>query len=1014
MKKVEIFEENIQIPTYKLGPADSEATLEKEFTPRNSPIYPYSTQEVITEEKELKQYRSIILENDYLKLRFLPDIGGRLYSAYDKVNDSEMFYSNPVIKPGLFALRGAWPAVGVEFNFPNSHTTTTLEKICCNTKRYDDGSASVILGDIEWTGRMGWSVEINLHPEKAVIEMESKLYNPTDLLQRFYYWINAACPVYADTQFIYPHSTNRLYTHPPMDASRLGYVDYPIHEDVDISFFKNIKQHFPIFAEKMEEDFYGIYHHEHARGLVHVADHTLVRGRKLWMFGNARDGKIFIDMLSDTGEDYCELQTGPFSLQSDYRLLKPGRIYVQKDFWIPVANTKGFNLGTRDFVANIILKGKQANIKLYAATPLQDIKVIALSGSNVIDSKVFSTQTGDCIQIELAISENNEIHFLDATGRVLAEFTENIEFPVENEKDKEKIEKENYLKGKYLEEQGRSEDALRVYELDSKNNIESKISAARLMIGNGFYDDALSKLEEVLEIDQGNPEALIYYGRLLREQGNIHNAELVFSKAMDSNLFRDDALLETAVTSILTKNYFRAASFLEEILKYGAGNPRAIVLYALCKRKLGENNQEHINQAEHLFYYAPLLFGEKYFMEENSPVEFSENHEFILETTCEYIHLGEFEDAVKIISSQENIDRQGYYLLAWLKSLTEDEAGADEAIKSAQETEWKTWPVFRNEMERVLRFVLEKSPEDSTAGYQLGCLLAHNNRWEDALTFWEKTEGQEKVHALRNIGLCYWKKKTELSTAAEYYKKAVKFPNSGSRTLIEAELLLEKTCRHPERIELFNGKEEIIEKDSRLKLSMVKACLSNDMPEKAYSLLSNGNFCLCEGKMLSRILYEDACEKLAQKAFDCNQYEEAAEHYLKATEYPENIGIGKPSANKEAEWFFKAGKAYEKAKLEEKASDCFIKGAEKGDFLDIDFFPLKNMIWQADWEKIDVRYWKNLIFRGACLQIIEQQAEADKIFSRVKKYLDFLTETGRIDNPETVLLSTEMNNCLNS
>lgn len=1002
MKEVKILEEFIEIPTYKLGAADGEAPLEKEFTPRNSPIYPYTTQEVITGEKELKKYRSVILENDYLKLTFLPELGGRLYSAYDKVNKVEIFYSNPVIKPGLFALRGAWPAVGVEFNFPNSHTTTTLENISCRIKKYDDGSASVTMSDIEWTCRMGWSVEVKLHPEKAVIEMESKLYNPTDLPQRFYYWINAACPVYADTQFIYPRSTKRLYTHPPMDASRLGYVNYPVHEDTDISHFQNIKQHFPVFAEKMEEDFYGIYHHKNMRGLVHVADHNLVRGRKLWMFGNARDGKIFIDLLSDENADYCELQTGPFSLQSDYRMLEPGRIHVQKDFWFPVANTGGFNLATDNFAAMIKIEENTAVIRFYAAASVENIKVAAVTGGTVGDTKIFSAKTGECLEIKLSVHDNDDIQFTDARGTVLAEFIRNPFSLDEPETDNTPAFEKNYLKGKYKEEHGCREEAMKIYESDEEKNIESSLSAAMLMIDCGLYDDASAKLEKFLKADRQNPEALVYYGRMQREKGNIMNAGFLFSHAMDSNLFRDVAAFEIAVNSVCVKDYKRALYVLEETLKYGVRVPRTMALYALCKRKLKEDNNEYIEETDKLFPLTPLLLGEKFFREKN----FSANPELVLESVCAYINVHEYKDAVELITAQENIDRQGYYFLAWLKMQLGDEAGAEDALRSAQIVQWKTHLAFRNEVENVLRYVIKKQPNDSTALYQLGCFLAHKSRWADAIPFWEKAKGPEEVYALRNIGIYYWKIKTELPMAIEYYKKAIKFSNVGSRTIMEIELLLEESGRYSEQLEVFDGKIDMLEKDSRVKLSMVRACLNNDMPEKAYSLLIEGNFCLCEGKMLSRGLYESACEKLALKALAVGKFKEAAALYLKAAEYPENIGIGKPSGNKEAEWYFKAGNTYEKAGLSEEASESYKRGAEKGDFMDIDFFPLKNMIWEADWEHIDVRYWKNLIYRAKCLKNIKQDAEADKLFLRVEEYMKFLKKTGRANNPETNILTS--------
>ena len=488
MNKVQIKNSEIIIPTYEVAMSDQEPPLINEMTPRGAPIYPYKTQEVISNKRIEKNYRTVLLENDYIKLTILPELNGRLYSAYDKINNNELFYANPIVKPGLFAVRGAWPAIGVEFNFPNSHTTTTMEEISYTTKEYHDGSASVIVGDIEMTGRMGWSVEIKLTPDSNSIAMESKLYNPTESPQRYYYWMNAACPCYRETEFIYPPSTKRLLTHPPMDASRLAFIDWPVHEGHKINHFKNINQHFPIFAEKMEDDFYGIYHHNKDYGLMHIADHNLVRGRKLWMFGNARDGKIFIDLLSEDSADYCELQTGPFTLQSDYRLLKPGRMYLQRDYWAPIANTGGFNFACREFGAKIDFdkENRTAEINICGTTIMKNIKVIVSDNGKCLDSALFNAQPSVAHKLSLACSEKSEISFYDANGALLSMYKVNAIPDSINDLEASGFNSDHdFLQGKYLEEQGRENQATDYYANAASDNLQAKLAEARLACKNG-------------------------------------------------------------------------------------------------------------------------------------------------------------------------------------------------------------------------------------------------------------------------------------------------------------------------------------------------------------------------------------------------------------------------------------------------------------------------------------------------------------------------------------------------
>jgi predicted Zn-dependent protease len=565
-----------------------------------------------------------------------------------------------------------------------------------------------------------------------------------------------------------------------------------------------------------------------------------------------------------------------------------------------------------------------------------------------------------------------------------------------------------HLKGHYLEEQGSPEEALKIYQNDAKNNLESKLSEARLMIERNLLCKPQKELEEILKLDRNNPNALIYSGQILRQKKDFRGAALAFSKALDSNSFRDLALLGAAQNCVSQKDYRRGITVLKELLEYGAGNSKAIALYALCKRKLRLNNIESIAQADKVFPFAPLLLGEKYFAGANENAnDLFGNRELVLETACEYISLFEYEDAIRILAgSQMEIDKQGLYILAWIFSKKGDNSKANETLIQAQNASWETWDAFRNIIEDALRYGIEKNPEDSTALYQLGCLLAKNNRWEESLALWKEVKSKEKAFALRNIGLYYWKKKSDPELAIKYYEESVKLPNVGARTIMEANLLFEEKNKNAESLQLFSDKEETIEQDSRLELALIRACLKNDAPEKAYSLLLEGNFCLCEGKMQSRILYENACEKMALNMLCDNRIKEAAGFYLKAAEYPENIGIGKPAANREAEWFFKAGKIYEKAGMKNKALESYKMGAEKGDFLDIDFFPLKNILWEAEWERIDVRYWKNLIYRAACLRETEKIEEANKLFSKIEEYLEFLMETERSDTSEVVSLSS--------
>ncbi len=978
MNTVKTCTKKLSLPTYPIASEDREPPLLPEFTPRGATIYPYTTQEVLSDQSVMREYEAVYLENDYIKLTFLPELNGRLYSAFDKVNGNELFYANPVIKTGLFAVRGAWAAVGVEFNFPNSHTSTTLDSIQCKTKEYDNGSASVIVGEIDDTSRMGWSVECKLHPDSSAIEMKIKLNNSTDLAQRYYYWTNAACAAYDETEFIFPQSTHKLLTHPPMDASRLARIDYPVHNGSDISFFKNIKQHFPIFAENMDEDFFGLYHHNLDYGVVHVADHSLVRGRKLWTFGTARDGRIFIDQLSDDGLDYCELQTGPFSLQSDYRMLQPGRMHIQTEYWLPVANTNGFNLACREFSAKVVAKAEQIEIKLCATVKLKNAVVKVLKDGKGITSQNFDVTPCQTVKLQLAGNEFDSISFLNADGEQLAIFTHQTVPDFLCSPDDSTSFYQPALLGKYLEEQDDINMATVVYEKHSANDPFCMLAATRIAFDQGCFSKAEQYLLDIMRVDRNNGEGLILRGLLYYRNNNLALAERAFSRAADDNRFRDRALFYLAYCAVSVQNYRRALTIFDEICQYGVPDVRAQRLKVYCLQRLNMD-------------YA----GANISSENTFPIS------SIMEEVGELIGLRHYTAALELLEQSDGkLDASTLYYHAWLNHMTGNGKAALHCLSEASKTPWTARFAFRLEMEAILRYALSIQPEDCTASYQLGCLLAAKKRWEEATPFWHAIKtGQYLSDSQRNLALYYWKIKNDIESAARHFQLSSFANDAGSRTLLEAEMFFEESGDLQTRLKLFENS-VLVKTDNRLQLARVKVLLDNDCPEKAFDLLKNGNFRLCEGKKLSRSLYEKTCDALAEKALSKKNYGAAANFYLKATKYPENIGLGKPSGNKEAKWYYLAGITFLKLGDEKQATECFAKGAEKGDWVDIEFFPIKQLIWEASWENIDIAYWTNIFFRSRCSEKAGLTAQAETLMHRFSEYMQLQGKHGRQSAPE--------------
>ncbi len=1015
MANVKIKETTLKIPTYTWKDEDIEPPFLREFTPRGQPIYPYTVQEIIAKKKTNRSFRAVVLENEYLKLTFLPELNGRLYSLFDKVNKREILYKNKTIKPALFGLRGVWAAAGIEYNFPNSHSVTSLEPVCGEVKRYEDGSASFISGDIEWVSRMGWSVEMKLAPGSALVEMESKLYNLTAFPQRFFYWINAGVPLYPDTKFIYPPSTRRLYVHPPMDNSRIAHLDYPVHHGRDISLAANITQQFPAFAEKMEEDFFGIYHSNIGSGLVHIADHLLVPGRKIWDFGNSRDGKTWGNLLKDGGPDYCEVQAGPFTLQSDYRMLPPEKMSIQNDFWFPISGIGGFNTASKELAANVQITRKVVKIFINSVSVRKNLKVRVKIKNRLAAEKNVAVLPLKPLFLSFNLPSEPEngkitIIFQDESGDEILVYPGKIE----KTRTESSFSKSLISEGRYLEEQGYPEKALETYRRKAKTDCRAKISQARLIAASGKFRKAFEQLEEVLSVDKKNPEALYFSGICLKELENYPEAEKRFAQLAENTLFAETALFWQTKIAVIRKNYSQALKYFRQFPNSDLLSSYNLSLAGLSLRKSGqaEKAKNLLDKSGKRFLFDPLAWGESYLLKKKDQKNaFPGNtQQQIIEIVCRYLDLNEPTDGLRIIDAylkKKNvrlIDPDIFYYRGYLEMRLGRKEEAQYSFRKAKLSDGKNGFSFRLESEAVLKTALEADPGDYRALYQLGNLLAFKNRWPEAVSCWEKVRGNNLSLALRNLGIFHWKIKNQPESAVVKYREAIALKTCGAKTIWEYDHLMEELNRGRERIGALKKKWPVVQKDRRLLLRFASACVAGKRYTEALKILESGRFPLCEGKMLPRLLYEEACCRQGNAYAANNDLQKTLYYYRMPLKYPENLGTGKPSCNLEAEWWFRSGKILEKLGRPALAQRYFRNGGLKGDGIDVEYFPLKKLVLEHQPDVVDIYYWINYYFRILCLQENREDLTAQKLLRKMASFAEVKLREGRGDETEIRLL----------
>ena len=368
-KRAAIWEEDYVIPTYKVYPPEKNPLfIEKRvYQGSSGKVYPFPVTEKISDEKEDVAYRAVFLENEYLKVMVLPELGGRIQRAVDKTNNYDFVYYNHVIKPALVGLAGPWISGGIEFNWPQHHRPSTYLPVDYKIAENPDGSCTVHLSETDRMYGTKGMASITLYPGKAYIEIRGQLYNHTDLPQTFLWWANPAVPVNDHTYSVFPPDVNAVMDHGKRAVSTFPiatgeYYKCDYSAGVDISRYKNVKVPTSYMAAHSDYNFIGNYDESVEAGLLHVADHHISPGKKQWTWGNGDFGRFWDRNLTDEDGPYIELMTGVFTdNQPDFTWLKPGEEKTFVQYFMPYKGVGRVGNATKEAAVSIAWAGNDEN-----------------------------------------------------------------------------------------------------------------------------------------------------------------------------------------------------------------------------------------------------------------------------------------------------------------------------------------------------------------------------------------------------------------------------------------------------------------------------------------------------------------------------------------------------------------------------------------------------------------------------------------------------------------------------
>jgi len=1019
---VRIWEENVNIPTYQIGPPDPNPLFysNESYQGAQRRIYPYPMLDDLKHVRADKNYKVVYLENEYIKISVIPELGGRLFSALDKTDQYNFFYEQHVIKPALIGMLGSWISGGIEWCVFHHHRNTTYMPVDHIIRENPDGSKTVWFGETERRHRMKWLIGITLYPGKSYLEATVKLFNRTSVPNSILYWANVAVHVDENFQVIFPPSVELAtfhskidFSHWPLSNETYRGVDY---RGKDISWWKVHPEGTSFFAWNLQEDFMGGYDHGKKAGVVHVSNHNVVSGAKLWEWGTGPSARVWDKILTDTDGPYAELMVGAFSdNQPDYSWIKPHEVKTFKQYWYPIREIGGFKKATLDAVTNLELKpGNVAMVGFNASAAFPRAKALLQAGNKTIFEKVIDVAPDKPFVQEVPVPAGTKdtdlrVALISADGRELVSYQpvprrnpplpDTVKAPPAP-KDIKTTE-ELYLTGLRVEQiHNPTVDPLQYYLEAVKRDPGDSRSNTALGINylkRGRYEDAATHLGKAIERISAeytrpiNTDAYYYLGLALRAQGQMKEAYDNFYRSTWDSAFHSAGYYQLAELSARAGNFAQAAEQVREALATNALDSKAVSLQTALLRRLGRFDEAQ-QAAARMVEADPLDFlarNELYLAQSKAGSQSAKETlttlrelmrdevQSYLELAADYMNWGAWPEAIEVL--QRPVDSQMkfaatyplvHYYLGYLYEQSGDSRRAAEYYRSAQAMPADYCFPFRLESEAVLKSALKANPSDSKAYYYLGNLL-YDLQPQKAIGHWEKSRELDarfaQVH--RNLGWGYYRGLSDVPKAIQSYEQAVARANQDPRWFLELDTLYELGNVDPTRRLAALEKNHKVLLDRKETLTReIMVLLLNDKLDQAIDYLTNNFFHVREGGGEIHDVYVDAHLLKGLELMNRKNYREALGHFEKASDYPENLSVGRPKNDRRAaEVAYYIGSAHEALGDVEKAKGYYRQGAEQQGIFQ----------WQ------EARF-----YQGLCLKKVGRDSEAASNFDR-------LIETGR-------------------
>ena len=934
------------IDTYLPDAADRyPAFLEKRvYQGSSGRVYPLPFIDRINPVKAPHQWDAIHLENRWVRLVILPELGGRIHVGLDKTNGYDFFYRNNVIKPALVGLAGPWISGGVEFNWPQHHRPGTFLPTDSFIEHEDDGSVTVWCSDHDPFTRMKGMHGIRLRPDSSVIEARVRLFNRTDEVQSFLWWANVAARAGDDYQSFFPtdvravadHAKRAVTAFPRADRPYYG-IDYPAqvdgeHPDADrIDWYRNIPVPTSYMCLGTEDDFFGGYDHGKRAGFVHWADHQVAPGKKQWTWGNGEFGWAWDANLTDTDGPYVELMAGVFTdNQPDFSFLAPGETKTFSQYWYPIQEIGVVDQATLDVAVQLDVEGRvgggtavRVAVVVTAERPGLELTLLdAEQGpvwSRTVDAGPGVPSVTEVLLAGSFIATNLTL-VVTHSGAELMRWSAR-EAPERSVVPDPAAEppapngvgtiEELYLTGLHLEQYRHATRSPEPYWLealdrdpgDSRSNIALAVRRYR----SAQYTEAEAHLrraiarQTTLNPNPYDSEAYFLLGQVLHRTGRDHDAYDAYGKAAWSYAWRGAAHLAMARLDAAAGRDEKALGHARAALaidaeQLQARNVAVVVLRRLARETQAETVLAGTLRIDPLDCWARDLAGQP-------P---SADATLGLDVALEHAGVGEQVRALELLTAvaalatlpgQVEVAPLAQYHRADILARRGDTRAAQAALDSARAAVGTHCLASRLDDVDMLIRISAAQPADPRASALLGHWLYFQRRYTDAVDAWTRSAAQGAADPVvwRNLAVAAFNVRGDADLAAEHYRRALALAPDDARLLYESDQLAKRTGADPAvRLARLRTQPAVVARRDDLTVEVVELLTASGQAEDALEILRHRAFQPWEGGE-GHVLgaWEEALLTLARSALEGEEPRRAVGFLEAALRPPSTLGEGR-------------------------------------------------------------------------------------------------------------------------